>query len=464
MSTATEAQATRKSGGAALDMDSVLSATEQAMANRPDLIQMKMEHESIMAECRTRPRDMKAIMAEIEEQFQLCPEFATQAIYAKPIGTVFAVVCECGNRYEVGARWDRQARDHRPRDEACERCEKWAPKVCRKTVKKARNLSVRTAEALAEVYGFNRVHCAVNPIDGSTVKVTASFFDYQKLRSWIAESIVSKSYTTKWKSVQVMDDDRFYGTVLKAQASKCIREAILRCVPPAIKMRVFAIAEKIAGQALKEDEIDKIVAAFGEKGVSLERLEHHVGRTRREGWTKADRLELLEAWNALKENEATVEELFGDLDDSPAAPSAVPQSGATMEDLAGQQKPQEGTDDGSPQEETAAETAEADQQAAGSGQQAVDSQPAAPGEDDQPGEPGAPAEAEGRTADFAGFTAAVQEALTVEEVDQLLIDAEGSLSAEELSALRTTAKNRKIGLSFASGGRKRGKGKTSGKG
>jgi len=417
MSTATEAQATRKSGGAALDMDSVLSATEQAMANRPDLIQMKMEHESIMAECRTRPRDMKAIMAEIEEQFQLCPEFATQAIYAKPIGTVFAVVCECGNRYEVGARWDRQARDHRPRDEACERCEKWAPKVCRKTVKKARNLSVRTAEALAEVYGFNRVHCAVNPIDGSTVKVTASFFDYQKLRSWIAESIVSKSYTTKWKSVQVMDDDRFYGTVLKAQASKCIREAILRCVPPAIKMRVFAIAEKIAGQALKEDEIDKIVAAFGEKGVSLERLEHHVGRTRREGWTKADRLELLEAWNALKENEATVEELFGDLDDSPAAPSAVPQSGATMEDLAGQQKPQEGTDDGSPQEETAAETAEADQQAAGSGQQAVDSQPAAPGEDDQPGEPGAPAEAEGRTADFAGFTAAVQEALTVEEVD-----------------------------------------------
>ena len=329
---------------------------EEVLRNTQDssILQMKMEHESIMAECRVRPRNFAATLQELEERIKAVPELAVAGIYSKPIGSVYEVVCACGHKYECGISWGGGQKSIRKED--CERCGKWDPKSTREVKKKARNLSIRMAEEIAEVYGFNRVHVALAIMDQYHVKVTASFFDYQKLRSWITESVVSKTYSTRNRAgVQVIPDDRFWGNVVKAEASKTVREAILRSVPAGLKLRAFAVCEKVAGEALKDDEVSKIVAAFADKGVGLDRLEFHIGRTRKEGWTKADRLELLEAWNAIKDNEATIEEIFGEethqLKESPKQPKTS--GGATIEDLARQ------TDD---QPKPAAPEAAADQE------------------------------------------------------------------------------------------------------
>lgn len=341
MSYAQQNAANASSGAAGSILDQVL---QQPIGNMtPELIQMKMEHESIMAECRVRPRDLEQMLLELEQQLRLVPEFAKSVIYAKPIGTVFRVECACGNRYEVQSQWDKSSHRHKARQEECGRCEKWAPRSTTQTKKKARNLSIRAAEAIAEVYGFNRVHCAVSIVDATHVKVTASFFDYQKLRSWISESIVSKTYTDYNKRTQLHADDRFYGLIVKAEASKTIREAILRSTPASLRLRLFALAEQVAGEALTDGEMEKIVEAFATKGVSLKMLDKYVGRSMREGWTKANRLELLEAWNAINSEEATVAELFGDeQDDSPQQPRHGDTLDSLAEKLKGNREPNGG--------------------------------------------------------------------------------------------------------------------------
>jgi hypothetical protein len=302
----------------------VLDATQKQMMQRTDLLQMKMEQESIMAECRVRPRRFEDVLAELETQVQLVPEFAKEAIYAKPIGTIFVINCTCGTRYEAGTFWNKQKRVVQCRTDPCPRCDEFAPKSAPvKRTKKARNLSIRAAEAIAEVYGFNRVRSQVEIIDSTHVKVIASFFDYAKLRSWISEVIISKVRVNKWKQTEVIPDDRFYGTVVKAEQSKVIREAILRSVPAALKLRLFAIAERVSAAALTDDEVDKIVTAFSSREVALEQIEGFLGKTKKEGWSKRDRQELIEAWNAIDQDEASVSEIFGDIS-PPERPKRAP--------------------------------------------------------------------------------------------------------------------------------------------
>lgn len=291
------ATVTESAGKPTLDqstLDAVVQQTQKQLMERPELLQMRMENETIMAECRVRPRDMAAIRKELQEQLQTFPELAEEAIYNKPVG-----------RGDDGV------------------------------MKYATNLSIRAAEVLREVYGFNRVRSDVTPMndDKTTVKIDATFTDFQKGCIWQAGDLVSAYYKAKGGGMRRIPEDRFLAVVVKAAVSKCVREVILRSVNAAIKAWFFNECQKVLAQTLDDDKVDAIVKAFASLKVRLEQLEALLGgRPRKMGWTEHDRQNLLGVWNAIKDGETTVAQVFGQQEQPQNTPPNT-EGGATMEDL-----------------------------------------------------------------------------------------------------------------------------------
>lgn len=246
-------------------LDGAIDTTLEAMMRSPELLQMRMDNETIMTECRVRPRDLAAIKAELEQQLKAFPGLAEAAIYCKPVGKG----------------------------------------------KFAEGLSVRAAEALAEAYGYNRVQSEVTPIDRDTVKVSASFVDYQKGRVWRDSGPLSIWYKSKYEGRKRWDDDRFYNVVAKAEASKRIREVILRSVNAGLKAWFENECRKVVELTLDDDRVNEIVKSFRGIGVGLEELETLVGRPKAMGWLPGDRQLLLGIWNAIEAKETTVDTAFG---------------------------------------------------------------------------------------------------------------------------------------------------------
>lgn len=251
-------------------MDAVLKETQRKLMERPELLQMRMENESMMAECRVRPRDHESIKAELIEQLRAYPSFAREAIYNKPVGREDGVM------------------------------------------KYARNLSIRAAEAIAEAYGYCRIRSDVTVVDDDTVRIEASFIDYQKCRCWQDAGLLSKLYKSKYGEIKRYSDDRFFNLVVKAEVSRRIREVITRSVPPGLRSELFEMAERQIDELLDDKTMDKILGQFSSKGVTLDQIETHIGRTRKAGWTKGDRRNLLGVWNAIKDGEITVAQAFED--------------------------------------------------------------------------------------------------------------------------------------------------------
>lgn len=261
----------------------------------PDLALMRIENDNIQAMASARPRDLARVKADILGQLEIFPAMAAQLIYSKPVGTDDDGVMQF-----------------------------------------ARNLSVRAAEMLAEAYGFNRVAAKTTIVDENHAQVEATFVDYQRGRIWTESNPVSRVYKTKLGGTKVTSEDRFLNIVCKAERSKVIREAILRCVPPALKQALFEAAEKEMQKLLKPEHMEKIVASFAAKGVSLEQIERLIGRTKKQGWLAADRQRLAELWNAIENEEATVTDIFGTESPSHAAKPNDSQGGAQNSASAGE--------------------------------------------------------------------------------------------------------------------------------
>jgi hypothetical protein len=270
-------------------LESVLTATEQMMM-RADLAQMRMENEMISAECRMHPRSMKEVRDKLSELLEEFPDFADDAIYCKPVG-----------------------RDPDTNQQ-----------------KHARGLSIRAAEALAEVYGYNRVRADVSKIDDFTVKIDATFTDFQSGRIWQDGGIVSKFYTTSRKQRVAHADDRFYNVVVKAEKSKYIREVICRSVNAALKAWFESACAKVAESRLSEEDVAKTVEGWKSRGVSLETA---LGKPLSMGWTNEDRLILRGLWTAIKDGETTLKEAFGIEAKEEKKPDAPPSGPVSSTDL-----------------------------------------------------------------------------------------------------------------------------------
>lgn len=259
----------------------------------PEMAMMRLENDNIQAMACARPRDYEEIKRSVISQIKAFPAFAANIIYCKPVG----------------------------KDED-------------NVMQFARNLSIRAAECLAEAYGYNRVASTITPIDDDHAGVEAIFVDYQRGRIWQDRRVVSRVYKGKGGISRRHPDDRFYGIVCAAEASRRIREVILRSVPPGLKQELFDAAEKEMAKLLTAEEMKRIVAAFASKGVTIDKLEQYIGRTQKAGWTAADRQRLAETWAAIKNEEATVAEIFGEGESRPGAASA--QNGHGAENRSGE--------------------------------------------------------------------------------------------------------------------------------
>lgn len=270
-----------------------VEAISQLPAN---LALMKLENDNIQSLAAARPRNHKLIRQEIADQLEAYPTFAEASIYSKPVG--------------------------RDKDGV---------------MKYARGLSIRAAEAIAEAYGYNRVRTDVTPIDENTVKVEATFTDYQKGRIWQDGGIVSKFFTTKYGKTQRIPDDRFYNVVVKAEMSRRVREVILRSVPPGLRSELQEMAERMLAKVLSGDGVQKIIEAFAKLSVTLEELENFIGRTIGQGWTEQDRVTLLGLYNAIESGESTKAEVFGEpVPDNGKQQTQQPSGPVTAEALTGQ--------------------------------------------------------------------------------------------------------------------------------
>lgn len=258
--------------------EKIMETKEQleALTNLPtDVVIMKLENETIQALATAHPRDHEKIRNELAKQIEAYPSFAKSAIYCKPVG-----------------------KDNKGNQ------------------KYARGLSIRAAEAIAEAYGYCRIRSDVTPIDETTVKVEATFTDYQKGRIWQDGGILSKFYKNRYGKMTRIPDDRFYNVTVKAEASKRIREVICRSVPPGLRSELTDMVEEKIDTLLDDSTIDKMIANFANKGITDNHLEKLVGRTRKAGWTKEDRRNLIGIWNSLEQDETTVNEIIAQFEEN----------------------------------------------------------------------------------------------------------------------------------------------------
>jgi hypothetical protein len=251
-----------------------IDVIDAAQSLPPDLAIIKMENESIMAMAAKRPRDKKAILADLKSQIEAYPTFAKAAKYVKPVGK--------------------------------------DPKTGR--MKFAEGLSIRAAEAIAASFGFNRVRTAATPIDADTVMVEATFVDYQTGRIWQDSTPVSKKYKARGGGTRVHSDDRFYNVVIKAEKSKCVREVVLRIVDPGLKSELDEMIETTLAELMDEKQQSRLVNAFAAKKVGVADLEKVQGK-KLDAFTNADRVALQKMWTAIDTGESTAAELFGVADD-----------------------------------------------------------------------------------------------------------------------------------------------------
>lgn len=279
-----------------------------AIANLPPNIAIiKMENDNIMMMASAHPRDLKEMKAALLEQLEAFPKQAEKMIYSKPIGWQMDQCRKCG--------WKIKRENKRIAPTKC------CNRNCNSTdielggEKFARGLSIRSAEMLAETYKYNRIRAWVEVIDRDTVKVCASFVDYQNGCSRTDEIVVSKFYTDYQKVQQRIPDDRFYSVTLRAASSKVIREVVNRSVTASLKAWLEEEAEKTIDNNLDDATIKKMVDYFASKRVTVEMLEELIGRPQSMGWTKEDRKNLIGIKNSLESGEETVASIFGNRDE-----------------------------------------------------------------------------------------------------------------------------------------------------
>jgi len=256
-------------------IDATVSNITQEMAA------IRMEKQMIMSECRARPRNMERIKASLLETLKAFPALADEAIYCKPVGK------------------DRESRKE----------------------KYVEGLSIRAAETIAEAYGYNEISIQVTDLPDDKAQVTARMFDYQTVRIWSDSGILSKWYKGYDGRQVKMSDDRFYSIICKADASKRVRECILRTVNAGLKAWFLDTCYKILERSLNPEVIDKLAEEFKQLGATPANMEFFVGRPRSLGWTAVDYRKLCGIRNAIRDGESTLKEFIATEERSRVDPS-----------------------------------------------------------------------------------------------------------------------------------------------
>lgn len=330
------------------EFDRQLRAAEQLPR---DMMLLKMENESIMAAARITPRQNDVVIKQLQSIIDAYPAAADEAIYCKPVGTVYLTECaKCKNRYELGFK-------EKDKPE-CPKCGCQNANWQRKVQKYAENLSIRAAETIRTLYGFNRLATVTDPLPDGRVRITGVFVDYASGTMTSDERIVSPNYKGRSGRMETMAEDRFMDVHVKAQKSKLRRDIILDSVPAVVKAAFRDRCEKKIQETVTEGKIETEVLPYLRKlGLTDEQVEFIVGRPISLGWTQDDLLTLRKIATALKNEEITIAELVEDMLEKPVTnqpqntPPASAQGGTTAEDLTQPKKRR-----GSKKDENAADT------------------------------------------------------------------------------------------------------------
>jgi len=286
--------------------DAILQA--RALAELPpNLAMIRMENDQIFSLAAAHPRNHEAIKADIVAQLMAYPSFAQAAVYQKPVGTKPATCRKCQTEMSV------KKGDPPPKQCAKPGCE--STSIDPGGMQYASGLSIRAAEALAAAYGFNSIEADEEIIDDDHVKVTATFIDYQRGRRWKDSGIVSKVFRGAGGTMRRHSDDRFHSIVIKAEKSRRIREVVSRSVPPGLREELLICARRQAMTLLTDEVVEQIVNYFAGKGVTLEQVESHLGKYRKD-WTKDDRATLAAIKTAVEDGDTSIWEVF-ERDDQP---------------------------------------------------------------------------------------------------------------------------------------------------
>lgn len=284
-------------------------AAASALERMPkDLALLKMENDTCMSMAAARPRDWNLIKKDLDEQLEAFPEMAIASVYVKPVGLSDDTCLDCGNTMK-------RYRNSQPK-KRCDKCGE--QRIDPGRMQYATGLSIRAAETLAEVCGYNRIYADVEIIDQNTVKVTATYTDFQRGRIYRDVSLVSRIFKKYNGQTEVKADDRFYGMDIPAAKSRVIREAVNRSLPAGVKAwfreRCDAISEGLASK----ETLTKALAAWQAIGVTEQQLEG-VTSLPSKNWKSREFAMLRTMYMQIKNNEETVESLFSVGEQEPSA-------------------------------------------------------------------------------------------------------------------------------------------------
>jgi hypothetical protein len=228
----------------------------------------------------SNPRDIKRAFANIIAELSLAPEFAAEAYYSITYGE--------GTENET----------------------------------KVEGLSVKASRATARLWGNCAVKSRVISEDHDHAVAEGLFVDFET-NVFIGRTVrVPKTYIKKGSAIPVPYKGVHLTNAIQAGLSKAERNATLAGLPEWFKERVFAEAVRIAGSKDKgtmpdEARLQKCFESFGMFGVLPERVKVYADKVLA-GKTVDETIGSLRGvWNALKEGQARVEEVFPT--DKPAA-------------------------------------------------------------------------------------------------------------------------------------------------
>jgi hypothetical protein len=214
-----------------------------------------------------RPRDLAKIQEELIAGVMANPEYACRLIYCKPVG-----------REEANA-----------------------------PMKFAEELNIRGAEAIASLYNNSSFGWEPVADDGETFTGVAVWLDYERNIRHTMTFRVAHVMKQRGGATMRIPDDRFADVVVKAAASKAVREVILRSIPPWTREALTAKVWEIIGR--EKGDTDELSRAFASRGVPYTRIEHLMGK--KMGELRGDDVaRLFGVLNALRDNELTVEQAF----------------------------------------------------------------------------------------------------------------------------------------------------------
>lgn len=270
-----------------------------------DLMLLKIEGETMMSAARIQPRRPMVLVAQLKELIDAYPAAAEEAIYSRPVGRVFEVVCDdCGIQYTV-ARVDASTQ--------CPVCESRKHAQTKPVQKLAEGLSIRAAESIRSVMGYTRMAENTERLPDGSMKISAILTDYAAGNITSKDRVVSP-FKKRGGKVERIEEDRFLDVVVKAEQAKLRRDVILDSTPAIVKALFRDECEKKMAELVPDEVIEqRILPAFASYGITLPHLEKLIGREKSLGWREEDRLQLRKLLNALKNEETTAKDLIADL-------------------------------------------------------------------------------------------------------------------------------------------------------